>query len=439
MERMSNSRFERRIGESGWTQARLADLINDLVRISTGSSGTYTEESIRKLLRGNHTWPRKPYRDALCNLFDCTPSELGFYNSRARRCGGPSAADAEVGRQDFLRGVAALPVAAALPDIRQLIVEPASESPPPWVGMEHVEQVTGWAALFRQADDAGLGAIAGMAAQMQVATGYLDARMTPHVEIGMRVSVATFYRVAGWAYYDRGDHVRARSIFDRALSMVAVEGEWWVRAAILTCMARQSIYRGYLEDALDSLGMASIRADKLSMLRRADIAAVRARVFGRQGNRRECLRAVAEAEQYFAEARNEDHPDTYHEGFRDYYTENLLATDVAHGLFELALTRGVEVPATVTRLNRAQDLSSRHARSRLLSTAQLAALHLRRGDVDEGAALATEVVDCAGGTTSRRIVQGISRIHGLTDDPRIKKLSSVSELRQKSREFLRTV
>lgn len=436
---MSNFRFERRLDESGWTQARLADLVNNLVESSTGSLGSYTEESIRKLLRGNHTWPRKPYRDALCNLFDCTPGDLGFYNSRARHHRPAVGLDSRVGRKDFLRGLAVLPVATVLPEADRLLTKPEPVKAPPRVGMDHVEQVNSWAALFRQADDAGLGTTAGMTAQMQVAAGYLQAQMPPHVEVAMKVSVATFYRVAGWAYYDRGDHARARNSFDYALSLVAPEGDWWIRAAILTCMARQSIQRGLLDDALDSLGIASIRADRLSMLRRADIAAVKARAFGRQGNHRECVRAIAEAEQYFAEAHDEDHPDTHFEGFRNYYSETLLATDVAHGLFELAFTQGLEVPATINRLRTARDLSDQHARSRLLSTSRLAALHLRRGDIDEGAALATEVVDRAAGTSSRRIIDGISRIHQLTAESRNKKHPTVAELRQKSREFLRTV
>lgn len=440
-EPIANYRLGKHIDESGWTQSRVAELINDLVAVRTGRCGSYTDESIRKLLRGHHTWPRKPYRDALCALFDSTPTDLGFYESRSIRRANPANTDElAVDRHEFLRSVAALPVAAALPRTeRDAAVQPFGPSTPAGVGMEHVEQVRAWAALFRQADDAGLAMIEGMTAQLRVAASYLHARMPPHVDTAMKEAVATFYRVVGWAHYDRGDHAQACADFDHGWQLVADDGEWWLRSAILTCMARQSVYRGHTDDALDKLGIASIRNDKISMLRRADIAAVKARAFGRQGNHRECLRAVTEAEQYITEAHNEDHPDTRHESFHLYYTDTLLGSDVAHGLFELAFTQGLEVDHTIDRLRTARQLSDQHARSRLLSTAHLAALQLRRGDIDEGIALATEVIDNATGTTSRRIVHDISRIHRLTAATKIKKNARVPELRQKSHHFLRNV
>ncbi|MBF6332348.1 hypothetical protein [Nocardia transvalensis] len=440
-ERVPNLQLAQRIGDSGWTQARVAELINERVEAVTGHTGTYTDESIRKLLRGNHTWPHKPYRDALCQLFDCTPADLGFFNPRAPRNLDPeNRQEIDVRRQEFLRGVVAMPVVAALPQhLREAAVQPVERTAPSRVGWEHVDRVKAWAALFRQADDAGLSIAEGMAAQLRVAETYLDAQMSPEVERALRTAVATFFRVVGWARYDRGEHVNARSDFEQGWHLVQDNGEWWIRAAILTCMARQSIYRGDFEDALDKLGMASIRADKLSLLRRADIAAVKARAFGKQGNHRECVRAVREAEQFFFEAQGEDHPDTQHEGFRTYYDEKLLTSDVAQGLFELAFTRGVELPRTIERLRLAMQLSDEHARSRLLSMARLTALQLRRGDVDEGVALGEAVVERAQGTTSVRVIRDIRSIYKVTATPRIKNTPKVRELRRNTRDLLRNL
>ncbi|MFI5779853.1 hypothetical protein [Nocardia sp. NPDC051570] len=341
-------------------------------------------------------------------------------------------------RQDFLRGVVAMPVVAALPEgVREAAVQPIERTAPTRVGREHVDRVTAWATLFRQADDAGLGITEGMVAQLRVAETYLDVQATPEVERALRTAVATFFRVVGWAHYDLGEHEGARSNFEQGWRLVQDNGEWWIRAAILTCMARQSIYRGDFEDALDKLGMASIRADKLSLLRRADMAAVKARAFGKQGNRRECVRAVREAEQFFFEAQGEDHPDTRYEGFGTYYSEKLLTSDVAQGLFELAFTCGVELPCTIERLELAIQLSDEHARSRLLSMARLTALHLRRGDVDKGVTLGEGLIERAQGTRSARIIRDIRTIYDVTATPRIKNMSKVGELRRNTRDLLR--
>ncbi|KZM69653.1 hypothetical protein AWN90_07715 [Nocardia terpenica] len=436
-----NLQLARRISDSGWTQAHVAELTNERVEDFTGQTGTYTDESIRKLLRGIHTWPHKPYRDALCAVFDCSPSDLGFFNSRTPRTLEPvDRQEIDVRRQEFLRGVVAMPVVAVLPlELREAAVEPIERTAPTRVGIEHVDRVRAWAALFRQADDAGLSIAEGMAAQLRVAETYLHAHMSPEIETELKTAVATFFRVVGWAHYDRGEHEDARDDFERGWSLVEDNGNWWIRAAILTCMARQSIYRGDVEDALDKLGMAAIRADKLSLLRRADIAAVKVRAFGKQGNDRECVRAVREAEQYFLESQAEDHPDTQHEGFRTYYTEKLLTSDLAQGLFELAFTRGVELPRTVEHLRSALRLTDEHARSRLLSMARLAALQLRRGDVDEGVNLGAAVVEKAQGTTSVRVIDDVRTIYRVTRTPRIKSVPEVRELRQNTHDLLRTL
>ncbi|MFI9507303.1 hypothetical protein [Nocardia sp. NPDC052566] len=433
-----NVRLEQRITAEGWEQKQLATRINEHVAANTGRLGSYSEESIRKLLRGLTTWPHAPYRNALCELFDSTPAELGLYNSRACRTrGGPEEVDMR--RQEFLRGVVALPIAAALPaPVREAACQPSPPSPR-CIGMEHVDRVTGWAALFRQADDAGAAIAAGMDAQLRVADTYLQASMPPHVHRDLITAVATFHRVVGWASFDRGEHAHGREDFDFGWHLVEKDGPWWVRAALLTCIARQAIYRGDMETALDKLGLASVRADKLSLLRRADIAAVKARAFGKQGNRRECVRAVIEAEQFFTEAQDEDHPDTAFEDFKTYYNHKLLCGDLAHGLYELAFDHGVELSPTIDRLHTTMQLSDEHARSRLISTAHLAALHLRRGDVDEGVALATKVVEKAAATTSRRVTDNIVKIYQLTGTPRIKQAHKVAELRRASLGLLRSL
>ncbi|MBF6176018.1 hypothetical protein [Nocardia blacklockiae] len=439
-ERTPNLYLAQHISDSGWTRDEVAEFVNDRVAANTGQRGSYTDRTIRRLLDGRHTWPHPPYRQAMCELFECTPAELGFFNPRDTRTARlVQHQGADVRRDEFLLGLAALPVVAALPPRANGSEVTAKTTAPMRVGSEHVDQVKSWTALFRQADDAGLNLAEGMQAQLHVASGYRTAQKAPHVARELDEAIATFHRVVGWAHYDRGQHQQARENFRAGYALIADQGAWWLRAAILTCAARQAIYCGDIDDALNSLGVACLRPDKLSLLRRADIAAVKARAFGRQGNHAECIRSVLEAESLFSEAGNEDHPDTQHEGFKDYYTAKLLNSDLAQGLFELSYTRGLELSHTLERLDTARRLSDEHARSRVLATAHLAQLHLRRGDVDQGVELATKVLDKAQGMTSARVTDDVKRIRRLTNSQRIKQATGVPELRRKTDDVLRTL
>ncbi|MFR9771205.1 hypothetical protein [Nocardia sp. SC052] len=339
-------------------------------------------------------------------------------------------AEDDVNRNEFLRGLLALPAATLANDLITVASAPMEPSAPAKVGMDHVDQVRAWAGLFRAADDAGLRVGDAMTTQLRTAVLFLRADMPSHVRTAMQSAVGTFFRVVGWAYFDRGQHDPARAHFHMGWQCAEQAGEWWLRAAILTCMARQAIFLGNADDALTMLGLASVRSDRISLLRRADIAAVQARAFGKLGNDIECIRAVRQAEQLFAEAAGQEHPDTEYEGFKGYYNEQLMNSDATHGLFELAYQRNIRTVNTVERLHAALKLSDDHARSRQLNTARLAALQLRHGDLDEGVALGTRAVQGALGTTSARVLNELAKIYQVTGEDRIRNASGVPELRR---------
>ncbi|WP_040797645.1 helix-turn-helix domain-containing protein [Nocardia higoensis] len=349
-------------------------------------------------------------------------------------------AEDEVNRNEFLRGLLVASAAAVTEGLDAVGSTPSIEPPVPRrVGMDHVAQVRAWAGLFRAADDAGLRIGEAIAAQLRTAVGYLDADMPTHVRTAMQSAVGTFFRVAGWAYYDRGQHGPARAHFQAGWRLADEAGEWWLRAAILTCMARQSIYLGKADEALTMLGVASVRSDRISLLRRADIAAVQARAFGRLGNDVECVRSVRQAEQFFSEAADQHHADTEYEGFGTYYTEQLLNSDAAHGLFDLAYERNLQVDNIVDRLRGALQLSDKHARSRQLGLTRLAALQLRHGDLDEGVALGVKAVENASGTTSMRVLDEFKKVYQATGEDRIKNATGVLELRRGIADLFETV
>ncbi|MFG3519956.1 hypothetical protein C5E45_34020 [Nocardia nova] len=334
----------------------------------------------------------------------------------------------DVRRSEFLRGLLAVSATVLTDDVIAAAVKPI-DPPTTRVGWEHVERVRDWASVFRSADDAGLHVGDAMVAQLRVAADYLGAEMSAPVRIGMQAAVGTFFRVVGWAHYDRGNHETARANFQAGLHCAEQAEEWWLRATVLTCLARQAIYLGHLDDALTMLGLASIRSDRLSLLRRADIAAVQARAFGKLGNAAECRRAVDQAEQLFVESDGENHPDTEHEGFKTYYNRSLLQGDTAQGLFDLAYHRKAEVSTTIERLQSALNLSDEYARSRQLSLLRLAALQIRHGDPEDGLMLGTQAVERGAASSSRRVRDGLVLVHQATGDPRVERSPAARELR----------
>lgn len=67
------------------TQEKLAEMGNAECERLTGRIGGMDGEYISKLERGLHTWPHKPYRQALCAVLRvATEEDLGFYSRRGR-------------------------------------------------------------------------------------------------------------------------------------------------------------------------------------------------------------------------------------------------------------------------------------------------------------------------------------------------------------------
>lgn len=68
------------------TQEKLAELGNAEYERITGNVGSMDGEYISKLERGLHTWPHRPYREALCAVLRVADvEELGFYSRRGQR------------------------------------------------------------------------------------------------------------------------------------------------------------------------------------------------------------------------------------------------------------------------------------------------------------------------------------------------------------------
>lgn len=77
-----NEQLDRLIKRRGWTRRDVADAVNRAYERITGRPGAYDEERIRRLVRGEITWPHPAYRQALEVVFGARAAELGLFNSR---------------------------------------------------------------------------------------------------------------------------------------------------------------------------------------------------------------------------------------------------------------------------------------------------------------------------------------------------------------------
>ncbi|MFD6401216.1 hypothetical protein [Nocardia sp. NPDC060249] len=422
--RTPNSLLTQRIAERGWTQQETADRINAAYAAIHSRPGRYDDESIRRLERGDVSNPQRPYRVAIEKAFGVPVAELGFRSRRARSA---NTEEDDVRRIDFLRGLAAMGGSALLAGGLQATLNDAIvHTPTPrLIGPEHVEEVARIAEAVRRADNLGHPfAWEVMAAQVRRAVTLLESASSHTVNLNLNAAVAALADAVGWAHFDAGQHRAADRFFRIALHCAEQAGSWWLRADVLSDMARQAIYLGQADEALTILGAAKVREDRISSLRRANLAAVQARAFGAIGDVRETLRAVRDADEHFHDAAaDRDEPD--YDSFSDYFSFAQLNGDTAHGLFGIAL-HGHAVDETRHRLRVAADnYGSDWSRSRAFCLALDAALALRGSDPEEGAALGQAAVAAATGIGSARLAANLEEIHTAAathDHPEVKAL-----------------
>ncbi|MEU4607503.1 hypothetical protein AB0F43_31345 [Kribbella sp. NPDC023972] len=327
--------------------------------------------------------------------------------------------DENLRRIEFLRSLTSAPAVVGLPPA--LLGGPRSSSGgthsrpviPHRIGPEDVHQVTQIANVFRAADHAGHPvASEAMAAQLQHALRLLEAKADRGTKTAMQIAVGRLANVIGWSQFDAGCHWEADQYFRVGLRYAEQAGAWWLRADVLTHMARQAVYLDRADDALTLIGTAKIREDQLSSLRRSSLCIVEARAFSEIGEAREAARSVDRAVQFFYEVDDRDDPDW--ELYSEFFSEAQLNGDTGHGLWAVAV-HGLETANAVQRLSAAIDsYPDRYARSRLFCVARLAALSLHQGDPDEGVDLGQKALAASREVRSMRVLDDLGEVHRAT-------------------------
>jgi tetratricopeptide (TPR) repeat protein len=433
-----NTQLKHLIETCGWTPAEVAEAINASYANVTGSNpGLYDEKSVRRLISGQVTWPTKPYRTAFMQVFKVdSPRELGFYRRSSRR---PDGED-DVRRIDFLRGLAAVGGGSLLTGgLTATLDDAVVRTPiPTSVGPDEIDGIRKLTLAVRAADHGGHPwAMEAMAAQVRRGVELVDACTDTPVRHDLQTAVGVLADAVGWAHFDLGKHRAADRYFRVALHYADEAAAFWLRADVLSSMARQAVWLGqialdedtaqkHFDDALTLVGAAKVREDRISQLRRANLSAVLARAHSSLGNVRECVRAVRDADEFFHDASDaRDELDYY--DYSRYFTYAQLNGDTGTALWDIAI-RGFEVKEARHRLEiAAEQYGPEWARSQALCLARTSILLLRSGEPDEGAAVGQSAVSAAKTIgSSSRLAFDLRGIHdaAVIDIPEVKALRS---------------
>lgn len=298
-----NEALSRAIKYSGYTQSGLADAVNDAHEVLYGRHGGCSDRHIRRLLRGEVTWPQDPTRLSLQAVLGLTATELGFRPPHVatrrvtvRRADLPQDQDSSVYRRKFVLNVGTL---VALPAL------PASGR----IGVGDVERIHGAEARLVQLDGEHGGARLVSIASRYV--GHLEHAIR-HCTYGSRVQTALYRAVGeisaetGWLAYDSQKHQEAREHWRTALQYARLGRATELEARIWSNMARQAVDLGHGAEAV-AIGRAALdttrgrRDPRLSALLHSRVALGHAAT-GQPGR---CAQSLHRAEQELDRASDE--------------------------------------------------------------------------------------------------------------------------------------
>lgn len=398
-QRVFNSKLQQLIRQAGLTQDGVARRVNARIGEVTGTPGRYTDETIRRYLCGERTWPDPKYREAFRHVLGVdSDHQLGFVNQRASH----ALSRAGVGEDplrlsDSLRAAGDVTAPVTLADLVE-ITEPTPI--PARVGKIEIAQIFDTARMFDTWDNTYGGVLVreAVAAQLRYAVALLDARCSQSNRIELFSAVGFLANTSAWMAFDSHAHNDARRMQRLALRCAEEAGDVHLRAEVLSCMARQEIWCGDPDAALTLTELGLVRADRLTPTERASLRVIRARALAQLHRVEEAVRAVGEADESFSSRSPGD--DAF---FMTYYDDAQLGGDTGHALYDMAL-HGRFVGEARARLQTAvSGYGDMYVRSRALAHLKLASLVMATGDPGEAIVIGHAAVDEAARVRSRRM------------------------------------
>lgn len=260
---------------------------------------------------------------------------------------------------------------------------------------------------------------------MQWAVGLLHTECPVHLRPDLFASVAYLGMVVGASAFDAYAHDEATKTFNFAANCAEEAGDWHLRAANYSFLARQAVWIGNPDDGLTYAEKGLVRSDRLTATEQAMLHTVRARAFGKMGNVRDTLTAVGQADDAFARTRPEEDPP--HMAFYDTAQHN---GDTAHALFDIAVLAGQDPGRAMRRFTAAVNgHTEAYKRSRAISRTKLATLVMTTGDPRQAVQIGNTALDEVGRLTSRRAVDDLRQLGDAARAHR--RIPEVSALRER--------
>ncbi|MFF3327069.1 helix-turn-helix domain-containing protein [Streptomyces sp. NPDC002889] len=329
-----------------------------------------------------------------------------------------------VDRRSFLQ---ASGLAAIAPIEVTQAFAPSSLALPESIGASHIDQIqevataiSGWDNKF-----GGGGMVRDVAGRaMQWSAGLLQAQCPQYLRADLFAAVSRLGIVVGASAFDSYAHDEATTTFKFAADCAEEAGDWHLRAKTYSFLARQAVWIGQPDDGLTYAEKGLVRRDRLTATEQAMLQTARARAFGKLGNVRDCMAAVGEADDAFAQSRPAEDPP-----WMAYYDEAQHNGDTAHALFDLAILAGQDPGRAASRFYTAvKGHSDAFKRSRAISRTKLAALMMAKGDPQQAAVIGHDALDEVGRLTSRRAADDLRQLGAFASKhPRVQEAVGLRE------------
>ncbi|RBQ14415.1 hypothetical protein DP939_40630 [Spongiactinospora rosea] len=220
----------------------------------------------------------------------------------------------------------------------------------------------------------------------------------PHADLRADLfsAVAFLAGTSGFMAFDAYDNQSASRLYRLALACAEDAGDWNHRAIILAQLGRQAFWLEDPDSTLTYIEMAQVRADRLTPGIRAMLSGVRARALARLGRTEDAISAVGHADEQFGKVTTGDAPPGLY-----WFTAAQHLAETGHALVDLASPKSIVEGAG--RITRAIDTHGDVSRSRVLSQARLAMVHLSTGDTAAASTVGSAAVEEAESVRSHRV------------------------------------
>ncbi|MFG1806204.1 XRE family transcriptional regulator [Streptomyces sp. NPDC049040] len=361
--------------EAGFTQAELADVVNEYLR-DHGHEGTVSDRTVRHWLTGKTRWPHPRQREALEAVFGSTAEDLGFIRP-AGRSSPTSEPEQPLRRRNFL--IATTGTAAT-------VVSPLSARPST-VGISDVIRLRSGLDALMFIDDTRGGHETLERAALSGATEALDMQ---HQAASQRIrqrlfSVAADYTAtAAWSALDARHSDRAEQHLHQALYLAGMAQDPVVELRVWNSYAMLAHQRQHFTQAVDSAQAAQATAITRRDPLFASLAHARTAVgHSNLGDRQAALRSLG----YAAEALEKAEPQQPRPSWIAFYGPaelNAITAIVRDRIGDAAEAEAASHQALST-------IPQQFRRNRALATTRLALAQLHQRDIEQACATAATV------------------------------------------------